>query len=102
MQINEIEEENGIDFQDYNYRLGLMLAQPDNELNSISLTVMLIIVHLLFTRLGIVGMLVCDFSEPLAIFTKFTDKSNKAALFDLLHKRVIKFPQYFQSSVAID
>jgi hypothetical protein len=102
LQVNEMEEENGIEFQDYRYRLGLMVVQPDSELNSVSLTIILIIVHLLFTRLGIAGMLVCDFYEPLAIFVKYLDKSNKPALFDLLHKKVINFPQYLRSSVATD
>ena len=93
-----LENDRELNFEDFDYRIGIRSPIPDGDLRSMQVPAMALIAYTLFRRMSIAGMLVYDVQTLLARY-ELRVENGLDELFDLVSNRIVRFPDHVESLV---
>jgi hypothetical protein len=97
LSTHSFENDRELNFEDYTYRIGIRSPVPDADLRAIQIPSMALIVHALFYRMNVVGMLVYGMQHLLARYEQRLDLkgSGSEEMFDVVSGEFVTFPEHF-------
>ena len=97
LSTHSFDNDRELNFEDFNYRLGIRSPIPDADLRMLQIPAMVLIAHTLFYRMNVVGMLVYDMQHLLARYEQRLDLkgSGSEEMFDVVSGEFVTLPEHF-------
>ena len=93
---HDLENDGECRFKDYQFQLGFRIPAPDGDLSELPIPNIAMVIYVLFSRMKISGILVCDVQIPLAQYeARNISENSQDALYDGISNEIISFPKHF-------
>lgn len=91
-----LENDRECNFEDYRFEIGFRVPAPDGDLRIMQIPAIALVIYILFSRMGITGMLVYDVQILLAKYEEHRISANsKSDLYDIISNEFVSFPKHF-------